>query len=152
MTNTLPASTAHEEERQIAQKVQDQTFSKLKAAAKGKSFDEKAATEEARAKGIEAAEKEAQKIHHHAVEGWAPFAVFLLIISTIFFSGFLAVALLRRAYDAAASTPLTFIGILGGLGYAGFVAFEPFLTHHELTRTWAPAAIVGSGIDFTPVN
>ena len=35
MTNTLPTSSAHEEEQAIAQKVQDQTFSKLKAAAKG---------------------------------------------------------------------------------------------------------------------
>jgi hypothetical protein len=143
MTNTLPASAAHEQEQAIAQKVQDQTFSKLKAAAKGKSFDEKAATEEARAKGIEAAEKEAEKIHHHAVEGWAPFAVFLLILSAIFFTGFVSIALLRRAHDAAASTILGFIAIAGGLAYASFVAFEPFLTHHQLTKTWAPAGIVG---------
>ena len=143
MTNTLPASGAHEEAQAIAQKVQDQTFSKLKAASKGKAFDEKAATEEARAKGLEAAEKEHEKIHHHAVEGWAPFAVFLLILSAIFFSGFLSIALLRRAYDAAASTILGFIAIVGGVAYASFVAFEPFLTHHELTKTWAPAGIVG---------
>ena len=143
MTNVLPNSTAHEQEQAIAQKVQDQTFSKLKAAAKGKSFDEKTATEEARAKGLEAAEKEAEKIHHHAVEGWAPFAVFLLIISAIFFTGFLSLAVLRRAHDAAASTLLSFIGFLGALAYASFVAFEPFLTHHELTKTWAPAGIVG---------
>lgn len=143
MTNTLPASTAHEEEQAIAQKIQDQTFSKLKAAAKGKTFDEKVATEEARAKGIEAAEKEREKIHHHAVEGWAPFAVFLLILSAIFFTGFLAIALLRRAHDAAASTILSFIAITGGLAYSAFVAFEPFLTHHQLTKTWAPAGIVG---------
>jgi len=143
MTNTLPTSSAHEEEQAIAQKVQDQTFSKLKAAAKGKAFDEKAATAEARAKGVEAAEKEAEKIHHHAVEGWAPFAIFLLILSAIFFSGFLAIALLRRAYDAAASTFFAFLAIAGGLAYATFVAFEPFLTHHELTKTWAPAGIVG---------
>jgi len=143
MTNVLPNSTAHEQEQAIAQKVQDQTFTKLKAAAKGKSFDEKAATEEAHKIGVEAAEKEAEKIHHHAVEGWAPFAIFLLIISAIFFTGFLSIALLRRAYDAAASTLLSFIAILGGFAYAGFVAFEPFLTHHGLTKTWAPAAVIG---------
>ena len=143
MTNTLPASGAHEEAQAIAQKVQDQTFSKLKAVSKGKAFDEKAATEEARAKGLEAAEKEHEKIHHHAVEGWAPFAIFLLILSAIFFSGFLSIALLRRAYDAAASTILGFIAIVGGVAYASFVAFEPFLTHHELTKTWAPAGILG---------
>ncbi len=143
MTNTLPASGAHEAEQAIAQKVQDQTFSKLKAAAKGKVFDEKAATAEARAKGMEAAEKEAEKIHHHAVEGWAPFGIFLLILSAIFFTGFLSIALLRRAHDAAASTLLGFIAIAGGLAYATFVSFEPYLTHHALTKTWAPAGIIG---------
>jgi hypothetical protein len=143
MTNTLPASGAHEEEQAIAQKVQDETFSKLKAAAKGKVFDEKEATAEAHTKGIEAAEKQAEKIHHHAVEGWAPFAIFLLILSAIFFTGFLSIALLRRAHDAAASTLLGFIAIVGGLAYATFVAFEPFLTHHQLTKTWAPAGIAG---------
>ncbi len=143
MTNTLPASGAHEAEQAIAQKVQDETFSKLKSAAKGKVFDEKVATAEARAKGLEAAKKDAEKIHHHAVEGWAPFGIFLLILSAIFFTGFLSIALLRRAYDAAASALLGFIAIAGGAAYATFVAFEPFLTHHALTKTWAPAGIIG---------
>ena len=143
MTNTLPTSGAHEAERVIAQKVQDETFSKLKSAAKGKVFDEKAALEEARTKGLEAATKEAKKIHHDAVELWAPFAIFLLILSAIFFAGFLSIALLRRVNDAAASALLGFIAIAGALAYATFVAFEPFLTHHELTKTWAPAGIIG---------
>ena len=143
MTNTLPTSGAHEAEQAIAQKVQDETFSKLKSAAKGKAFDEKAATAEARAKGIEAAAKEAKKIHHEAVELWAPFSIFLLILSAIFFTGFLSIAVLRRAHDAAASTFLAFIVIAGALAYAGFVAFEPYLTHHNLTKTWAPAGIIG---------
>ncbi len=143
MTNTLPASGAHAAEQAIAQKVQDETFSKLKTAAKGKVFDEKAATQEARTKGLEAATKEAKKIHHEAVELWAPFAIFLLILSAIFFTGFLSIALLRRAHDAAASTLLGFIAIAGGLAYATFVSFEPFLTHHALTKTWAPAGIIG---------
>ncbi|MBJ7494089.1 MAG: hypothetical protein JHC77_03560 [Opitutales bacterium] len=143
MTNTLPTSGAHEAEQAIAQKVQDETFSKLKSAAKGKVFDEKAALEEARTKGLEAAAKEAKKIHHEAVELWAPFAIFLLILSAIFFAGFLSIALLRRVNDAAASALLGFIAIAGALAYATFVAFEPFLTHHELTKTWAPAGIIG---------
>lgn len=143
MTNTLPASTAHAEEQAVAQKIQDSTFTKLKASAKGKSFDEKVATAEAKAKGLEAAEKDHEKIHHHAVEGWAPFAIFLLIISAIFFIGFLSIVLIRRALEAGTSTFLSFISFLGAAGYAGFVAFEPFLTHHQLTRTWAPAGIIG---------
>lgn len=143
MTNTLPSSSAHEAEKSIAQKVQDQTFSKLKTAAKGKAFDEKAATAEARAKGIEAAAKEAKKIHHEAVELWAPFSIFLLILSAIFFTGFLSIALLRRAHDAAVSTIVSFIAIAGALAYAGYVSFLPYLSHHELARSWLPAGIVG---------
>ena len=143
MTNTLPTSGAHEAEQAIAQKVQDETFSKLKSAAKGKVFDEKAALEEARTKGLEAAAKDAKKIHHEAVELWAPFSIFLLILSAIFFAGFLSIALLRRVNDAAASALLGFIAIAGALAYATFVAFEPFLTHHDLTKTWAPAGIIG---------
>lgn len=143
MTNTLPTSGAHEAEQAIAQKVQDETFSKLKSAAKGKVFDEKTALEEARTKGLEAAAKDAKKIHHEAVELWAPFAIFLLILSAIFFAGFLSIALLRRVNDAAVSALLGFIAIVGAFAYATFVAFEPFLTHHDLTKTWAPAGIIG---------
>lgn len=143
MTNVLPNSSAQQVEKAIAQKVQDETFSKLKSAAKGKSFDEKAATEEARAKGFEAAAKDAKKTRQEAVELWAPFAIFLLILSVIFFAGFLSIALLRRALEAAVSTILSFIAIAGALAYAGYVSFQPYLSHHELARSWLPAGIVG---------
>jgi len=143
MTEVLPASGAHEQAMMVAQKAQDQAFAKAKAASKGKAFDEKAALAEANAKGIEAAKKESEKIHHHAVEGWAPFAIFLLILSTIFFAGFLSIALLRRANDAGASAGLSFLSLLAGWTFATFVAFGPFLDEQHLTQAWAPAAIVG---------
>ncbi len=143
MTEVLPASGAHEQEVIVAQKAQDQAFAKAKAAAKGKAFDEKTALAEAKAKGIEAAEKEKEKIHHHAVEGWAPFAIFLLILSAIFFAGFLSIAVLRRVNDAGASAWLGFLSLLGAWAFAAFVAFEPFLDAHQLTKVWAPAPIVG---------
>ncbi len=143
MTEVLPASGAHEQEVIVAQKAQDQAFAKAKAAAKGKAFDEKVAIAEAKAKGIEAAEKESAKIHHHAVEGWAPFAIFLLILSAIFFAGFLSIALLRRANDAGVSVGLSFLSLLAGWAFAAFVAFEPFLDEQHLTKVWAPAPIIG---------
>ena len=143
MTEVLPSSGAHAEEQVVAQKAQDLAFAKAKASAKGKAFDEKTALAEAKAKGLEAAEKESEKIHHHAVEGWAPFAIFLLILSTIFFAGFLSIAILRRANDAGVSAWLSFISLLGGWSFAAFVAFEPFLDAHQLTKAWAPASIIG---------
>jgi hypothetical protein len=143
MTEVLPSSGAHAEELIVAQKAQDQAFTKIKVAAKGKAFDEKSALAEAKAKGVEAAEKEREKIHHHAVEGWAPFAIFLLILSSIFFAGFLSIALLRRVNDANGSVWLGFISLLGGWVFATFVAFEPFLDAHQLTKAWSLAPIIG---------
>ena len=143
MTEVLPASGAHEQEVVVAQKAQDQAFTKAKAAAKGKAFDEKAALAEAKAKGIEAAEKEREKIHHKAAEAWAPFAIFLLILSAIFFAGFLSIAILRRAHDAGVSVWLSFLSLLGGWVFATFVAFEPFLDARHITMAWAPAPIIG---------
>jgi len=143
MTNVLPKGAIHAEEQAIAQKVQDQTFAKAKAAAKGKVFDEKAALAEAKQAGLAAAAKEHDKIHHHVVSGWAPFAIFLLILSAIFYAGFHSIALQRRANDAGQNGLLVFVGHVGGWALAAFIAFEPFLTHHGLTKTWSVAAIVG---------
>lgn len=143
MTEILPASGAHAEEVMVAQKAQDQAFAKAKAAAKGKSFDEKSALVEAKAKGIEAAQKGREKIHHEATAIWAPFAVFLLILSAIFFGGFLSLALLRRVSDAGLSVWLAFFAQLGGWVFATFIAFGPFLEAHQLARPWMPAGIIG---------
>ncbi len=143
MTNTLPQGAIHAEEQAIAQKAQDQAFAKAKAAAKGKVFDEKAALAEAKKAGLEAAEKQHEEIHHHVVGGWAPFAIFLLIISAIFFAGFHSIVLQRRANDAGQNGLLVFLAHVGGWSLATFIAFEPFLTHHGLTKAWSAAGIVG---------
>ncbi len=143
MTHTLPQGAIQAEERAIAQKAQDQAFTKAKAAAKGKVFEEKAALAEAKKAGLEAAEKKHEEIHHHAVSGWAPFAVFLLIISAIFFAGFLSIALQRRANEAAKNGLLVFIAHLGAWALATFIAFEPFLSHHGLTKAWSVVGIAG---------
>jgi hypothetical protein len=143
MTNVLPKGAIHAEEQAIAQKAQDQAFAKAKAAAKGKVFDEKAALAEAKKAGLEAAEKKHEEIHHHVVGGWAPFAVFLLILSAIFFAGFHSIVLQRRANDAGQNGLLVFVAHVGGWALASFIAFEPFLTHHGLTKSWSVAGIVG---------
>jgi hypothetical protein len=143
MTHTLPHGAILAEEQAIAQKAQDQAFTKAKAAAKGKAFDEKAALAEAKKAGLEAAEKKHEEIHHHAVGGWAPFAVFLLIISAIFFAGFLSIALQRRANEAAKNGLLVFIAHVGAWALATFIAFEPFLSHHGLTKAWSVVGILG---------
>jgi hypothetical protein len=143
MTNTVPNSSTHKKTAQIAQKAQDQAFAKAKAAAKGKVFDEKAALEASKSEGLAAAEKEYKKIHHEASALWAPFAIFLLIISGIFFSGFLSVVLQRRANAAGLKGLLVFLGHVGGWAYAIFIAFEPYLTHHQIAKSWLVAPIVG---------
>ena len=143
MTNVLPKGAIHAEEQAVAQKAQDEVFAKAKVAAKGKVFDEKAALAEAKKVGLETAEKKHEEIHHHIVGGWAPFAIFLLIIVAIFFAGFLSIALQRRANDAGLNGLWVFIGHVGGWALATFIAFEPFLTYHQLTKTWSIAGIAG---------
>jgi hypothetical protein len=143
MTNTVPNSSIHKKMEQIAQKAQDQVFAKAKAAAKGKVFDEKAALEAAKAEGLAAAEKEYEKVHHEASALWGPFSIFLLIICAIFFSGFLSVALQRRANAADLKGLLVFLGHVGGWAYATFIAFEPYLTHQQVAKSWLVAPIVG---------
>lgn len=143
MTNTIPNSSTHKKTAQIAQKAQDQAFTKAKAAAKGKAFDEKAALEAAKAEGLAAAEKEYEKVHHEASALWGPFSIFLLIISAIFFSGFLSVALQRRANAAGLGGRLTFLGHIGAWAFAIFIAFEPYLTSHQIAKSWLVAPLAG---------
>jgi uncharacterized membrane protein YhaH (DUF805 family) len=143
MTHSLPQGAIHAEEKAIAQKAQDQAFAKAKAAAKGKAFDEKAALAEANKAGLAAAAKEHDKIKHEAEALWSPFAVFLLIISAIFFAGFLSIVLQRRANDAGKNGLLVFIAHAGAWALATFIAFEPYLTHHGLTKAWSVGGIAG---------
>jgi hypothetical protein len=143
MTHSLPKGAIQAEEKVIAQKVQDQAFAKAKAAAKGKVFDEKASLAEAKQAGLAAAAKEHDKIKHEAEALWAPFAIFLLIISAIFFAGFLSIVLQRRANEAGKNGLLVFIAHVGAWALATFIAFEPFLTHHGLTKAWSIGGIAG---------
>jgi hypothetical protein len=143
MTHSLPKGAIQAEEKAIAQKAQDQAFTKAKAAAKGKVFDEKASLAEAKQAGLAAAAKEHDKIKHEAEALWAPFAIFLLIISAIFFAGFLSIVLQRRANEAGKNGLLVFIAHVGAWALATFIAFEPFLTHHGLTKAWSVCGIAG---------
>ena len=143
MSHTLPQSAIHAHEQAIAQKVQDQAFAKAQSAAKGKAFDEKAALAAAKKAGLEADDKEHDKVKHEAEALWAPFAIFLLITSAIFFSGFLSIALQRRANEAGKHGLLVFVAHAAGWALASFIAFEPFLTHHGLTKAWSVAGIAG---------
>ena len=143
MSHTLPESEAHAKEAAAKVALVDKAVAKAKAAAKGKAFDEKAAVAAAEAAVEPELKKEAEEIHHHAVEGWAPFAAFLLILSAIFFSGFLSVYVQRRANDGGLKGLWIFTNHLGAWAFASYVAFYPFLAVHGLRNAYAPAFIGG---------
>jgi hypothetical protein len=143
MSHTLPESEAHHEEAVVKAALVDKAVAKAKTAAKGKTFDAAAAKTQAEAAVSADFKKQADEIHHHAVEGWAPFAVFLLILSAVFFAGFLSVYVQRRANDGGLKGLWLFTNHLGAWALAGYVAFYPFLAAHALRNAWAPAFIAG---------
>lgn len=143
MSHTLPEAEAHHQEAVVKAALVDKAVAKAKTAAKGKVFDEKASLAEAKQVGLAAAAKEHDKIKHEAEALWSPFAVFLLIISAIFFAGFLSIALQRRVNEAGKNGLLVFVAHLGAWALATFIAFEPFLTHHGLTKAWSVGGIAG---------
>ncbi|MEI6794055.1 MAG: hypothetical protein WCL05_02315 [Verrucomicrobiota bacterium] len=143
MSHTLPESDAHAKEAAAKVALVDKAVAKAKTAAKGKAFDEKAAVAAAEATAEPELKKQAEEIHHHAVEGWAPFAVFLLILSALFFSGFLSVHVQRRANDGGLKGLWLFTNHLGAWAFASYVAFYPFLAAHGLRNAYAPAFIGG---------
>jgi len=143
MSETLPASEAHHKEAEVKAALVDKAVAKAKAAAKGKAFDAKAAAEQAEKSAEAELAKEATEIHHHAVSGWAPFAIFLLILSALFFAGFLGVYVQRRANDAHLLGLWLFTNHLGAVLFAAYVAFYPFLAAHDLRKAWAPLFYAG---------
>ena len=143
MSHTLPESEAHAKEAAVKVALVEKAVAKAKAAAKGKAFDEKAASAAAEAAAEPELKKQAEEIHHHAVEGWAPFAAFLLILSAVFFSGFLSVYVQRRANDGGLRGLWILTNHLGAWAIASYVAFYPFLAAHGLRNAYAPAFIGG---------
>jgi hypothetical protein len=143
MSHTLPEAGAHAKEAAVKAALVEKSVAKAKAAAKGKAFDEKAAVAAAEAAAAPELKKKAEEIHHHAVEGWAPFAVFLLILSAVFFAGFLSVYVQRRANDGGLKGLWIFTNHLGAWAFASYVAFYPFLAAHGLRNAYAPAFIAG---------
>jgi hypothetical protein len=143
MSHTLPEAGAHAKEAAVKAALVEKSVAKAKAAARGKAFDEKAAVAAAEAAAAPELKKQAEEIHHHAVEGWAPFAVFLLILSAVFFAGFLSVYVQRRANDGGLKGLWIFTNHLGAWAFASYVAFYPFLAAHGLRNAYAPAFIGG---------
>ena len=143
MSHTLPEAEAHAKEATAKTELVDKAVAKAKAAAKGKAFDAAAAKAQAETAVAADFKKKAEEIHHHAVEGWAPFAVFLLILSAVFFAGFLSVYVQRRANDGGLNGFWLFTNHLGAWAVAGYVAFYPFLAAHGLRNAYAPAFIGG---------
>jgi len=143
MSHTLPESGAHQKEAEVKAGLVEKSLAKAKSAAKGKAYDVKAATEQAEHAAEAEVAKQAEEIHHHAVSGWAPFAIFLLILSAMFFAGFLGVFVQRRANDAGLLGLWLFTNHLGAVLLAGYVAFYPFLAANDLRRSWAPLFIAG---------
>ena len=143
MSHTLPEAGAHAKEAAVKAALVEKSVAKAKAAAKGKAFDEKAAVAAAEAAAAPELKKQAEEIHHHAVEGWAPFAVFLLILSAVFFAGFLSVYVQRRANDGGIKGLFIFQNHLGAWALAGFVAFIPLLQAKGLLGAWLPIFFMG---------
>ncbi len=143
MSHTLPESDARVKEAAAKGALVEKAVAKAKTAAKGKAFDEKAAIAAAEAAAEPELKKQAEEIHHHAVEGWAPFAIFLLILSALFYSGFVSVYVQRRANDGGLKGLWIFINHLGAWAFASYVAFYPFLAAHGLRNAYAPAFIGG---------
>ncbi len=143
MSHTLPESQAHREEAVAKAELVDKAVAKAKTAAKGKAFDAAAAKAQAETAVAADFKKKAEEIHHHAVEGWAPFAIFLLILSAVFFAGFLSVYVQRRANDGGLKGFWILTNHLGAWAVAGYVAFYPFLAALALRNAWAPALIGG---------
>jgi len=143
MSHTLPEAEAHHEEAVVKAALVDKAVAKAKTAAKGKVFDAAAAKTQAEAAVSADFKKQADEIHHHAAQGWALFAVFLLILSAVFFAGFLSVYVQRRANDGGLKGLWLFPNHLGAWALAGYVAFYPFLAAHALRNAWAPAFIAG---------
>ena len=143
MSHTLPESEAHAKEAEAKVALVDKAVSKAKTAAKGKAFDEKTAVAAAESAVEPELKKEAEEIHHHAVSGWAPFAIFLLILSSLFFSAFLSVYVQRRANDGGLKGLWIFTNHLGAWAFASYLAFYPFLASQGLRNAYAPAFIGG---------
>ncbi len=144
MNHTLPEQGAEQRLAEVTKEAEEKAFAKAKSAAKGKAFDEASAHAAAKAKAAEEVAKEKEEIHHHAVEGWAPFAVFLMILSSIFCAGFISVAVQRRMNDGNLHGTFSLINHLGAWLIAGFIGFYPYLAAHGLRNTWATAFIVGA--------
>lgn len=143
MSHTLPESGAEKRLEEVTRQAEDKAFAKAKAAAKGKAFNEAAAREEAKKVATEEVAKEKEEIHHHAVEGWAPFAIFLLILSSIFCGGFLSIAVQRRMNDGAVQGVFSLINYLGAWLIAGYIGFYPFLAQNGLRNSWSVAFFAG---------
>ncbi len=143
MTHTLPESGAHAKEAAVKAALVEKAVAKAKTAAKGKAFDEKAAIAAAEAAAEPEVKKQAEKIHHDAAEIWAPFAIFLLILSAIFFAGFLSIYVQRRANDAGLNGLFIFGNHFGAWALAGFVAFIPLLQAKGLLGAWSPIFCMG---------
>ena len=143
MTHTLPESGAHAKEAAVKAALVEKAVAKAKTATKGKAFDEKAAIAAAEAAAEPEVKKQAEKIHHEAGEIWAPFAIFLLILSAIFFAGFLSIYVQRRANDGGLKGLWIFTNHLGAWAFACYVAFYPYLAAHGLRNAWAPVFIGG---------
>ncbi len=143
MSETLPHGEVAQKVAEVSRKSEEAAFSKAKSAAKGKAFDEKTAHEQAKVAAEAEVKKQEEEIHHHAVSGWAPFAVFLIILSAVFFAGFLSVYVQRRANDAGFTGLWLFVHHLGAWALAGYIAFYPFLAHNDLRKAWMPAFIAG---------
>ncbi len=150
MTHSLPESGAHAKEAAVKAALVEKAVAKAKTAAKGKAFDEKAAIAAAEAAAEPEVKKQAEKIHHEAAETWAPFAIFLLILSAIFFSGFLSIYFQRRANDAGLKGLWIFPIHFGAWTLAGFVAFIPLLQAKGLFGAWSPIFFMGL-MQFVPL-
>ncbi|MGA0134707.1 MAG: hypothetical protein ACO3ND_10185 [Opitutales bacterium] len=143
MTQTLPHRGLEKKQEALWAKVSAAAFAKAKAAAKGKAFDAEAAKIKADAEASDEIKKKEEELHHESEATWAPFSIFLLILSAILGAGLLGVYVQRRANDAGMQGLWLVPNHLGALALGAFIAFLPHLSKLGAVKAWALAPIAG---------
>ena len=144
MVDTLPGGHAHHEAETVAQTTYADAVAKAKKATKGAALSAEQ-TAKLKEEATEAGKKAGEKALEHGRETWAPFQVFLLILSAVFLGGFASVAGQRRMNDGGLQGAIWLaVGHLGTWLVAGYVAFLPYLDAHGLAKAWGIVPLAGA--------
>ncbi len=143
MTETLPHQGLEKKKEALRSKTSEAAFAKAKAAAKGRTFDAAAAKAQADAAAADEVRKKEAELHHEVEATWAPFSVFLLILSAVLGAGLLSVYVQRRANDAGLTGLWLFSNHLGAWSVGAFIAFIPYLREVGALKSWSIVPMAG---------